>query len=82
MKKNVVGRKELESGKKRVGLSLSIEQFDDLFIVAEFMNIPFTTLAQSWVIEKSRDEAKKILISGYIPIAQRGENLFTKKGRK
>lgn len=81
MKKNVVGYQELYLGKKRVNLTLSLMQFDDLFICAEFKNIPFTTLAQSWVIEKSREEAKKILKNGYIPIAQRDENLFSQKGK-
>lgn len=77
--KGTVGKKDIEAGNKRVNLTLSIPEFDDLFLVAEHQKISFTSLACSWVVQRSREEAARIRKSGYIPIAQRGGDLFEGK---
>lgn len=75
-----------DTGKKRVNITLDLSDFDDLKLVSEYHNIPFTVQACSFVVQSAREEAKKILKSGYIPKAQRGEDLFsqsrkTKRGK-
>lgn len=81
-----VTKRDLESGRKRVNMSLSIPEFDDLNLVAEYQKIDFTTLAHSWVTVRARDEAGKIRKTDYVPESQRGLNLFTPiaktKGKK
>lgn len=81
MKKGIT-KKDLENGMKRVNLTLSISEFDDLHLVSEYKKINFTTLACSYVVQAARDEAKRIRKEGYIPEAQRGGNLFDGKGKK
>lgn len=78
-KKPAVTKADLQAGKKRVNLTLSIPEFDDLFLVAEYNKINYTTLANSLVIKETRAEAAKIRKTDYVPIAQRGGNLFENK---
>lgn len=83
MRRGTVTGKEIDSGKKRVNLTLSLSEYDDLHLTAEHQNITLTTLACSWVVQRAREEAGKIRKSGYVPKAQRGEDLFSKpKGKR
>ena len=73
-----------DTGKKRVNITLDLSDFDDLNIVSEYHGIPFTAQACSFVVQQSREEAKKIRKSGYVSKAQRGESLFSqsRKGKR
>lgn len=77
MAKHTISKKVIESGKKRINITLDISDFDDLLIVAEKQGMEFTTLAGSWVKQRARDEARAALKSGYVPKASRGDDLFS-----
>ena len=81
MQKSALSGRDIDAGRKRINLTLSIEEFNDLLIVAEKQKMEFTTLAGSWVRQRATEESARILKSGYIPIASRGNNLFS-KGKK
>jgi hypothetical protein len=84
-----VTKDDIEKNVKRVNICLSIREFDDLALCAEYNKMPTGTLAASWVKMRSSIESLQIRKSKYVPIAMRGENLFKavslktkKKGKK
>lgn len=78
MKKKRFGitKKDLESGSKRVNMTLTIREFEELCLCAEYQKIEYTSLSHSWVVQRSRDESAKIRKSGYVPESQRGESFL------
>lgn len=68
---------DLMSNRKRVNLSLTMQEYDDLNLVAEHQHLSPTGLASSIVAQACADRARAVLKSGYIPAAQRN-NLFSK----
>lgn len=72
-----VSKKQIIAGVKRVNITLHLKDFDDLNLSAEFAGISPTAQAASFVIQQSRIKAKEIHKSGYVPLSQIGENLFT-----
>ena len=71
-----VTRQDIERGGKRVNICLSIKEFDDLLLCAEFNGVVPGTIAASWLKMRIRDEAAAVRKSKDVPKAQRGESLF------
>ena len=84
-----ITKDDIERNVKRVNISMSIQEFDNLALCAEFNKMNTGTYAASRLKIMSREESGRIRKSGYVPIAMRGENLFKavslktkKKGKK
>jgi hypothetical protein len=77
MKRAKVIKGDIERGFKRVNLSLSIEDMENLLLVSEFNgDVRPTALASSWVKKRAAIESSLILKGGYVPKASRGINMF------
>ena len=79
MQKLKINGRDINRGKKRINITLSLREFEDLLTVAEEQGLEFTSIAGSWVKQRARDECAKLLKKGYVPIAARGDDLFSKK---
>ena len=77
-----VTRQDIERGGKRVNISLSIKEYDDLMLCAEYNNLMPGAIAASWLKMRVRDESAAIRRTKYVPIAQRGESLFETSTKK
>jgi hypothetical protein len=86
MKAFRITKQDIEKDFKRVNLSLSIEDAENLFLVAEYNgNQKPTALASAWVKQRASIEAQAVRKTAYVPKAQRGGNLFENvksKGKK
>lgn len=79
MKEVKVTKNDIKRGIKRLNISLSIKDIDNLKIVSESQKLKPTTLAGSWVALRAKKEASELLKSGYMPKVSRGGNLFSEK---
>lgn len=71
--KTKVSKADLNRGVKRVNLTLTIEEFDKLAVIAEFKGTEHTTAAKTLLIPEINREAKRILVTEkYVPKNQRG----------
>jgi hypothetical protein len=72
-----VSKKDLQKSTKRVNLTLSIEEFDKLNLIAEFRGKEHTSIAKMLLIPEINKEAKRILtVEKYVPKSQRGMKLL------
>lgn len=77
MKKEKVKAADFDSGKKRVNLSMHLEDFEDLVLIAEHKGIENPgTVALSILVTEVRRQAKELKKAGFLPGQQ---NLFGKK---
>lgn len=75
--KTKVTKKNIQQDKKRVNLTLSIEEFDLLNLIAEFRSAEHTSVAKTLLMPEVRKEAKRILnVEKYVPKSQRGLKLL------
>lgn len=71
--KKKVSKKDIQKRTKRVNLTLSIEEFDSLNLIAEFRGIEHTSAAKMLLIPEITKEAERILKKEhYVPKSQRG----------
>jgi hypothetical protein len=71
--KKTVSKKDIEKRTKRVNLTLSIEEFDKLNLIAEFRGMEHTSIAKMMLIPEINKEATRILkVEKYVPKSQRG----------
>lgn len=78
IRKSKVSRDDIRSGRKRVNLCFSIKDFDDLALCSEFEKQSVSNYCYVLIMKDTTTKAAAIRKSGYIPEAQRGENLFQK----
>lgn len=72
-----VTKKDIEKKTKRVNLTLTIEEFDSLNLIAEFRGIEHTSAAKMLLIPEMQKEASRILkVEKYVPKAQRGMKIL------
>lgn len=77
-----VNKNDIRAGRKRVNLCFSIKEFDDLALCSEFEKQSISNYCYVLIMKDTATKAAAIRKSGYIPEAQRGENLFQTKKRK
>lgn len=82
MKKQKVAANDYKKGKKRVNLSMYVNDYEDLILIAEHRGIENPgTVALSMLLQEIRKEAAALKKAGYL----RGQqNIFfkEKKGKK
>lgn len=77
-----IKKRDFETGMKRVNICLTLSEFDDLNLVAEYNGFSHNgSCARHIVITDLRKKVELIRKIGYVPKAQRGENLFGKEKR-
>lgn len=78
-----VTKADTDRGTKRVSLQLTIKDYDQLSLCAEYNGIPNAgTMAVSYLRKIIREESARIEKSGYVPRAMRGGDIFKQKGGK
>jgi len=71
--KIIMNKKVYDSGRKRVNLVFTIQEYDNLTIYAEAKNIPATTAAKSLLMPKLEKEVDILLQKEkYVPKNARG----------
>jgi len=71
-----VTKKNIREGRKRVMLSFSISEYDDVALCADKAGLQIATLIQSRIKGAFRIEARNIRKGKYVPSWERGGNLF------
>jgi hypothetical protein len=77
-----VSKDDIRIDRKRVNLCFSIKEFDNLALAAEFEKQSVSNYCYVLVMKDVATKAAAIRKSGYVPEAQRGENIFQKKKGK
>ncbi len=80
-------KKDFLSNRKSLNLVFSVVDIEKIMLVAEQRRIPVATLIKGVICDFADREADLIRKSKYVPLAQRGESLFSsmptlKKRRK
>lgn len=71
--KGKVTKADLKKGTKRVNITFTITEFDELSIYAEYKGLQATTAAKSLLLPELKKEIHKILkVEKYVPKVQRG----------
>ena len=81
-RKTTVSKRDISIDRKRVNLCFSIREFDDLALAAEFEKQSVSNYCYILVMKDTTTKAAAIRKGGYVPEAQRGENLFPKSTKK
>jgi hypothetical protein len=82
VKKIKITKKTIETGKHRVNISFDISDFENLVYCADALAIAPGTLAQSWVSQRARSEAERLIKTNHIPKDLLTGNLFEKEKPK
>lgn len=71
--KGKVTKADLKKGTKRVNITFTISEFDELSIYAEYKGLQATTAAKSLLLPELKKEVHRILkVEKYVPKSQRG----------
>lgn len=79
MKRPLIRKVNIETERKRVNISFSLNEFNDLITVSEYRGVMPGTMAHSLLVQELRREATTLKKAGYL----RGQtNLFEKEKGK
>jgi len=76
-KKVLIKKKEIETGVKRVNMSLLLSDYENLVYCSDSQSLKPGTLAQSWVAQRARKESEALVNAKYVPKKNRSDDLFS-----